>query len=70
MKRLLTVLTVLMLITTPVWAGMGPDKGQSAATIGAGASLPMGDFGDVAKTGLVFGAGYGFFMGPQMEVGG
>jgi hypothetical protein len=70
MPRLLTTIAILVLIAAPAWAQFGPDKGQKIASAGIGISLPMGDFGDAANTGFLFGAGYGILLSPQMEIGG
>ena len=65
MKRLTIVLVILTLLATPALA-----TGGKQLWAGAGLSMPMGDFGDVAKAGPQFGAGFGFEVTPALTLGG
>ena len=65
MKRFFALLLLLALLSTPALA-----QGGKQVWAGAGLSMPMGDFGDVAKSGLQFGGGFGFELTPAFTLGG
>lgn len=63
MKRLTVLLVLLVFLATPALA-----QGGKQVWAGAGFSVPMGDFGDVAKAGPQLGAGFGFGLGPGYQI--
>ncbi len=66
MKRASMILIAVLLAAAPAAAlEQGLQEGQAAV----GAMLPMGDFGDYADTGFMFGAGYGYYVTPTIALG-
>ena len=70
MRRIPFIVLIVLLAAAPALGQIGPDRGQRQAYAGAGFSLPTGDFGDLASTGFLLGGGYGYYLQPQIEIGG
>lgn len=68
MRSILLVVTLVSLILSPIRA-LAIEEKQSEFSLGGGASVPVGDFEEVAKTGFNFGANYGYYVSSQFSLG-
>ena len=68
---MLKKLVAVMIVVCCASAARGEiAKGQVFLSLGGGASLPMSDFGDEAEAGYHYGASFGFWLSPQIAIGG
>ena len=65
MRRAWTLVLVFLFLSPTALA-----QGGKQLWAGAGLALPMGEFGDVAKSGPQFGGGFGFELSPAFTLGG
>jgi hypothetical protein len=71
MRRLSLLLLVLLLPASMAFAQTGPiDKGKIEISGFGGASIPIGDLGDVADTGFSVGGSFGYYVSPRGSIGG
>jgi opacity protein-like surface antigen len=68
MSKFRHIALVLVLLALPA-SVLGIEKGMTELSAGGGLAIPTGDFGDVAKTGYLFGGGIGYYATPRLAVG-
>jgi opacity protein-like surface antigen len=70
MKRILGITVIFVTFFLVMNAQAIDLKGKFTFSPGGGVALPMGDFGDVAKTGFGGGGEFEYFVLPKLSVGG
>lgn len=68
MSKLLWVVGFVCLLASSALA-QGLQKGQVEISLGGGAGIPVGDFGDAATAGFQLGGDIGYYTSPQMVIG-
>lgn len=68
LKKLVTVMIVVCCASVASAGQVA--KGQTFLSLGAGASLPISDFGDLANTGFLGSAGLEYWLSAKTSIGG
>ncbi|MCK4549330.1 MAG: outer membrane beta-barrel protein [Candidatus Krumholzibacteria bacterium] len=68
MRKICMLMVSILILALPA-ASFGVEKGDMEFGIGAGAGIPIGDFGDFAKTGYLFGVNFGYYVTPVFTLG-
>jgi hypothetical protein len=68
MKLLATLLVAAALLASPI--AMQNAHAQLQVTLGAGANTPLGEYGDLTKTGYAIVTGVGYRVMPMLVLGG